>query len=193
MVFDGHTKIYDNFIFIGDFNVCIEENSVIHHCDINCIYVPTCFRNHAKVTCIDLILIKPPSLFQHSNAFETGLSDFHLSTVTKFKMGFQKLKPKITAFSDYKNFDNAKFRRTFVLVRLPSRYIWEIYWNQFEQKNYRNLCKKLLKNTKKFYFENLDIKELLITNVSGGLSYYLPKIHQKVKKLTSLMILNVIS
>ena len=159
---------------------------MIHHCDTNCIYVPTCFRNHAKVTCIDLILINPPSLFQHSNAFETGLSDFRLSTVSKFKMGFQKLKPKITAYSDYKNFDNAKFRSTLVLMRLPSRYILEIYWNQFEQKNYRNLCKKLLENTKKLYFENLDIKEILITDVSGGLSHYLPKIHQKVKKLNKL-------
>ena len=41
---------------------------------------------------------------------QTGLSDFHLLTVTKFKMGFQKLKPKIIAYRDHKNFDNAKFR-----------------------------------------------------------------------------------
>ena len=42
--------------------------------------------------------------------FETGLSGFHLLTVTKFKMGFQKLKPKIIFYQDYKNFDYVKFR-----------------------------------------------------------------------------------
>ena len=61
-------------------------------------------------TYIELILTNRPNLFQHSSASETGLSDFHLLTVTEFKMGFQKLKPKATAYPDYKNFDNAKFR-----------------------------------------------------------------------------------
>ena len=50
-----------------------------------------------------------PSRFQHSKIFETGLSDFHLLTVTEFKMSFQKLQPKIN-YRDYKNFDNEKFR-----------------------------------------------------------------------------------
>ena len=79
-------------------------------CDINClkhlIKVPT--------TCIDLILTNRPNLFQHSSAFETGLSDFHLLTVTEFQMGLQKLKPKIITHRDYKNFDNAKFRSDIV-------------------------------------------------------------------------------
>ena len=68
-------------------------------CDVNClkslINVPTRFKNPDKLTRIDLILTNWPNLFQHSSAFETGLSDFHLLTVTEFKMGFQKLKPKI--------------------------------------------------------------------------------------------------
>ena len=61
-------------------------------------------------TCIDLILTNQPSCFQHSRVFETGLSDFHLLTVTEFKMSFQKLQPKIINYRDYKNFDNEKFR-----------------------------------------------------------------------------------
>ena len=60
------------------------------------------------------------------------------------------------------------------------------------EKNYstqRNLRRRLLKNTKKSYFENLDTKKILLTEVSGGLPHhYLPIIHQKVKKLTSLII-----
>ena len=83
-------------------------------CGINClkslIKEPTCFKNPGKPTCIDLILTNRPNLFQHSSTFGTGLSDFHLLTVPEFKMRFQKLKPKIIAYRDYKNFDNAKFR-----------------------------------------------------------------------------------
>ena len=71
---------------------------------------PTCFKNPDKLTCIDLILANRPNLFQHSSTFETDISDFHLLTVTEFKMGFQKLKSKVIVYRDYKNFDNAKFR-----------------------------------------------------------------------------------
>ena len=81
---------------------------------LNClqslIKVPTCFKKPDKPTCIDLILKNWPNLFQHGSAFETGLSDFHPLTITEFKLGFQKLKPKIIAYHDNKNFDNAKFR-----------------------------------------------------------------------------------
>ena len=96
-VIDEHSKI---FIFIGDFNAGIDENSINN------------FKNPDKSTstCIDLILTNQPNLFQHSSNFETDLSDFYLLTVTDFKMGFQKLKPKIIAYRDYKNFGNAKFR-----------------------------------------------------------------------------------
>ena len=34
--------------------------------------------------------------------------------MTAFIMGFQKLKPKIVAYRDYQNFDNAKFRSDIV-------------------------------------------------------------------------------
>ena len=87
-------------------------------CDINClkslIKEPASFKNPDKPTCIDFILINRPNLFKHSNSFETGLSDFHLLTVTEFKMGFQKLKPKIIIYRDFKNFDNVKFRHVIV-------------------------------------------------------------------------------
>ena len=71
---------------------------------------PTCYKNFDKPTCIDLILTNEPSYFQHSNVFETGLSDFHLFTVTEFKMGFHKLKPQVITYRNYKNFDNDKFQ-----------------------------------------------------------------------------------
>ena len=51
-----------------------------------------------------------PTFFQHSTLFETGLSDFHLLTVIKFKMGFQLQKTKIVTYRKYETFDNEKLR-----------------------------------------------------------------------------------
>ena len=48
--------------------------------------------------------------FQHSNVFETGLSDFHLLTITEFKMGFQKRKLQVITYRNYKKFNNDKFQ-----------------------------------------------------------------------------------
>ena len=94
-VIDEHSKTYNNFFFIGDFNVGIDGNSMKKFCDINClkslIKEPTCFKNPDKFTCIDLILT-------------------YLLTLTVFKMGFQKLKPKLIVYRECKNFGNAKFR-----------------------------------------------------------------------------------
>ena len=50
---------------------------------------PTCCKNSEKPTCINLILANQPTLFQRSAVLETRLSDFHLITVTEFKMSFQ--------------------------------------------------------------------------------------------------------
>ena len=70
-----------------------------HFCDLNglriLINVPTRYKNLDNPTSIDLILTNRPSYFQHGTVFETGLSDFHLLTVTEFKTGFQKPEPKI--------------------------------------------------------------------------------------------------
>ena len=103
-VIDEHSKTYDNFIFIGDFDEGIDENTMKSFYNMNYL------KSLIKVPSTDLILTNQPNLFQHRSAFETGLWDFHLLTVTEFKMGFRKPLPKIIAYSDYRNFDNAKFR-----------------------------------------------------------------------------------
>ena len=76
----------------------------------NLINVPTCYKYFDNPTSIDLILTNRPSQFQRSTVFETGLSDFHLLTITEFKTSFQKQDRKIIKYRDYKNFDNNKFR-----------------------------------------------------------------------------------
>ena len=113
-IIDEYSKLYQNFLFLGDFNASVSEKCLEEFCNLNgltsLIKKPTCFKNPDKPTCIDLILTNQPSCFQHNKVFETGLSDFHLLTVTEFKMSFQKLQPKIINYRDYKNFDNEKFR-----------------------------------------------------------------------------------
>ena len=99
---------------MGDFNVTMDDKFMIDFCELNdlssLIDKPTCYKNFDKPAWIELILINKPSYFHHSNVFETGLSDFHLLTVTNFKMGFQKLKPQVKTDRNYKNFDNDKFQ-----------------------------------------------------------------------------------
>ena len=68
-VIDEHSKTYEKFGFIGDFNIDIDENSMKYFCVINClkslIKVPTCFKNPDKPTCTDFILTNRPNVFQH--------------------------------------------------------------------------------------------------------------------------------
>ena len=71
-------------------------------------------------------------------------------TATQFKMRFQKLKPKVIAYRDNKNFENAKFRSGIVTT---TSHVDNL------DKTQRNLGENLLKNTDKLYSENLDSKK----------------------------------
>ena len=111
---DEHSKKYENYVFIGDFNVNTSDSSMKEFCSFNgfkkLINEPTCYKNSEKPTCIDLILANQPTLFQHSAVLETGPSDFHLLTVNEFKMSFQKFKPHIITYRHYENYHNDVFR-----------------------------------------------------------------------------------
>ena len=59
--------------------------------------------------------------FQNSCAIETGLPDFHKMIVTVMKAYFQKQKPKVITYRDYKNFqkmiiDNKSLMNCYSLV-----------------------------------------------------------------------------
>ena len=68
------------------------------------IKTPTCFKSINNPSCIDLILTNKPTSFQNSTVLETGLSDFHLLTVTVLKTTFRKKPPKIVRYRDYKRY-----------------------------------------------------------------------------------------
>ena len=57
---------------------------------------PTCYKNPNNPTCIDLILSNTPRSFQSSCVIETGLSDFHLMTLTVMKKSFRKFHPDLS-------------------------------------------------------------------------------------------------
>ena len=84
-------------VFTGDFNV----NTSDSFCSLNG------FKNliNDPAYCIDLILTNQPTLFQCSTV-ETGLSDFHLLTVTEFITRSQICKPHIITYQTCKNYDN---------------------------------------------------------------------------------------
>ena len=111
---DEHSKKYEKYVLIGDFNVNTSNSFMKEFCSLNglknLINKPTCCKNYEKPISIDLILPNQPTLIQRSAVFETGLPDFHLLTVTEFKMSFQKCKPHIITYRNYKNYDNDAFK-----------------------------------------------------------------------------------
>ena len=81
---------YDNIIMMGDFNCDVdnkhENNKILNFCEsfslTNIVKEPTCFKNPVKPTCIDLIITNRKERFNDTTVIETGLSDYHLMTVT---------------------------------------------------------------------------------------------------------------
>ena len=68
-----------------------------------------CYKNPEDPSCINLILTNNPNSFQNSGVTETDLSDFYKMMVTFMKITFEKLKPNIIHYRDYRKFSNNKF------------------------------------------------------------------------------------
>ena len=124
---DLHSTTYEKILILGDFNVEIEEQHMKAFCD-NCnltslIKQPICYKNPNNTTCIDLILSNTPRSFQSTCVIETGLSDFHLMTLTVMKKSFRKFHPRLINYRSYKNFSNEAFRKC--LLEKLSKEIFE--------------------------------------------------------------------
>ena len=65
---DEFSRNYDNVIFLGDFNTCINDNAMASICSLNdlasLIDQPACYKNPDKLARIDLILTNPSNYFQ---------------------------------------------------------------------------------------------------------------------------------
>ena len=168
---DKLMHIYENFIIMGDFNSETTEPFMMEFCNMynlsNLIKTPTCFKNPDKPTCLDLILTNKHRSFKYTTTLETGLSDFHLMTTTVMRLNYQKLKPTIISYRDYKNYDNDKFRESYLHLMQYSNDINDNYINI--ENNVINILNNLAPLKKKYIrgnqqpFMNKDLSKAIMT------------------------------
>ena len=105
---------YDNFMLFGDFNAEEMEDKVNEFMDsynlTNLVKSPTCFKSNSP-KCIDLILTNRKKSIQTTTTVETGLSDFHTMGVSVVKSKYQKERPSIINYRNYKDFKLEDFRK----------------------------------------------------------------------------------
>ena len=115
---DLYSTQYENFVTLGDFNVEVDDNCMKDFCKSynlkSLVLIPTCFKNPENMLCIDLILTNSPYSIQSSCVIEIDLSDFHKMTVAVMKASFQKMKPKIITYKNYKLFSNELYKEDLV-------------------------------------------------------------------------------
>ena len=111
---DGFLPKYENFVKNLDFNSQPNNKALKDFLDLfdftNLVKEPTCYKNPHNPRLIDLIITYRPKMFQNTIKVETGLSDFHMMTVTVLKTSYRKCKPKIILYRAYKHFPNESFR-----------------------------------------------------------------------------------
>ena len=70
-----------------------------------------CYKNSENLSTIDLILTNRKHSFQNTTALEVGISDLHKLILTILNAHFQKAKPKIITYHDYKKFSDITFHK----------------------------------------------------------------------------------
>ena len=113
-----HSLKYKKMLILGDFNVGIDEPHTKSFCETynltNLIKQPACCKNPDNTTCIDLILTNIRRTFQIICTIETGISDFHLMTLTIMRKTFKKQRPRIINYRSFKHFSNEEFRKSLI-------------------------------------------------------------------------------
>ena len=110
---DHYSENYENFMFIGDFNMIETEEQLKNFLDLyslkNLVHEPTCYKSQTA-KCIDLVLTNRNRSVQQTTTVETGLSDFHKMVVSVLKTTFPKHGPTVINYRNYKNFNEIVFR-----------------------------------------------------------------------------------
>ena len=113
---DHYGDNYENFMFIGDFNMTETEEQMKNFLDLyslkNLMHEPTCYKSQTA-RCIDLVLTYRNRSVQQTTTVETGLSDFHKMVVTVLKTTFPKQGPTVINYRNYKNFTETVLEMTF--------------------------------------------------------------------------------
>ena len=125
---DVNSTKYDKNLILGDFNTEINDPKMQTFCKMykfkSLIKQLTCYKDRDKPSCIDFILTNVPRMFQSTCVIETGLSDFHLMTVTVMRKTLKKVRPRIINYRSFKHFSNEAFR-----ISLEKKLSREVYVN----------------------------------------------------------------
>ena len=110
---DFYSSKYDNFVILGDLNTQVSNSFMEQFCASynlkSLIKEHTYFKSVDNPSCLDMILTNPKCV-QNPGVYETGIPDFHKLTFTVLKTYFQKAKPRIIKYRDYKHFIKNDFR-----------------------------------------------------------------------------------
>jgi len=103
---------FKNCIIMGDFNCQPDSPKLAGFLEANLLFnhmkSKTCFKS-IEGSCIDLILSNQKFSLQHTNSFDTGLSDFHHLISTELKSTYSKLPPRNVTYRSFKNFNEKHF------------------------------------------------------------------------------------
>ena len=110
---DHYSENYENFMFIGDFNMTETEEQLKNFLDLyslkNLVKEPTCYKSNTR-KCIDLVLTNRNRSVQKTTTVVTGLSDFHKMVVTVLKTTFPKQGPTVINYRNYKKYNENVFK-----------------------------------------------------------------------------------
>ena len=87
---------------MGDFNVDVKEVSLHLFCNQYKLKSlnkdPTCYKNIANSSCIDLLLTNSANSFESTSTIEVGLSDFHKLVFTVLNEKHERIPPKVIQY-----------------------------------------------------------------------------------------------
>ena len=114
---DSHSSAYGKLLIFGDFSIEVYDQNMKNFCDsynlTSLINQSTCYKNPSHLKFIDLIPTNVPRSFQTTCVIETGLSDFHLMTLTVMRKSFiNKMKPRVINYRPHKYFSNEVFKES---------------------------------------------------------------------------------
>ena len=113
---DLFSKKYTNFFLVDDFTS--EETGTVlsaflnSHDAKNMVKEKTCFKSMNNPTCVDLLISNKEKCFKSATTIDTGLSDFHKTVLLVLKKKFEKAKPKVISYRDYRHFHVNSFSCT---------------------------------------------------------------------------------
>ena len=67
-------------------------------------------QKHEQPTCVNLFLSNKEKCFKSAVTIDTRLSDFHKTVLVVLKKKFEREKPKVISYRDYRHFDGNSFR-----------------------------------------------------------------------------------